>query len=147
MALSFASYDSAEFPTIEESIANSKTNPFLLNNFSDKLVALVEGQNTIVYEPYNVLQSFVWMLDDFLVTYPMPPDEYYMPEKTAKRLYDSHDFWYICMLINNVSNAKDYRFETYKVLPAENLYHIETFLDRAKGELRVYTPEADTVFK
>jgi hypothetical protein len=145
--ISFAQYDSADFPTIEQSIAHAETNPFLFNNYSDKLVALLEGENVVVHEPYNVLQSFIWMLEPFLVEYDMPEDEYYMPEKTAKKLYDSHDFWYVCMLVNNCVSCMDYKFKKYKVLPATELYHIETFLEKARGSLRVYNPDSSTVFK
>ena len=145
--LSFVQYDSAIFPTIEESVEHAKTNPFIFNNYSDRLLTLRDGENTIVYEPYNVMRSLVWMLEPFLVTYDMPVDEHYMPEKTAKRLYDSHDFWYVCMLINDCRSVKDYRFKQYKVLPAKDLYHIESFLDRSKGRLRVHDPEGDVIFK
>ena len=145
--ISCAQYDSADFPTIDQSIENSKTNPFLFNNYSDKLVALLEGENVIVHEPYNVLHSFIWMLEPYLVEYDMPESEYYMPEKTAKNLYDSHDFWYVCMLINDCKTVMDYKFKTYKILPAEELYHIETFLEKAKGSLRIYSPDSNTIFK
>lgn len=145
--ISFVQYDSAVFPTIEQSIEHSKLNPFIFNNFSNRLLTLRDGQNTVVYEPYNVMRSLSWMLEPFLVEYDMPVAEHYMPELTAKNTYDSHDFWYVCMIVNNCRSVKEYQFKRYKILPATELYRIETFLDRVKGSLRVYDPEKDVIFK
>lgn len=147
MALSFSNFDSADFATIDESIVHSQSNPFLAGNYSDRLIATVDGANVIVHEPFNVLKSFAWMLDDLAVTYDMPQDEYYMPERTARRVYGSHDFWYVCMLVNNCSTVKDYRYTRYKVIPVESLYHVETFLDKARRSARVYSPDSNTIYK
>jgi hypothetical protein len=146
MAL-FSSYDSAEFPLIEQSIEHSTTNPFIFNNYSNRMIAVRDSENIIVNEPYNILQEMIDMLSEHFVEYDMPENEYYMPERTAKKIYDSHDFWYICMLVNKCVTIKDYHYTKYFILPADKLFHIETFLDKVKNEVRMYQPDLYTVFK
>jgi hypothetical protein len=145
--ISFSQFDSADFPTIGESVAHSKENPFVLDSFSDKYITTVDNQTALINEPSNVLSSLIWMLEPYLVSQTMPDDERYMPERTAKRLYNSHDFWYVCMLINGCPAASEYSYKSMKVLPAAELYRIETFLRTVKGQVSVYTEDRDVIHK
>jgi hypothetical protein len=145
--ISFSQFDSADFPTIEESIAHSKANPFLSDSFSDKYITSVDNLSALITEPSNVLSSLIWMLEPYLTTETMPTGELYMPERTAKRLYNSHDFWYVCMLVNGCPAASEYNFTTMKVLPADELYRIETFLRTVKGQINVYTEDRDVIHR
>jgi hypothetical protein len=146
--LSFAKYDSADQPTIEASIEHAATNPFLLSNFQDVLVYRRDDNNVEVCEPRNVLAQFFWMLEPFLEQEPMPEDERFMPERTSKRLYDSHDFWYVVQLANGVTTCTEYDFATIKVLPADKLYLVETILLRAKNQtIAVTDGDEHIIFK
>ena len=144
-AISFRKFDSADFATIEQSIEHAAENPFLLTKLQNQVVLTRNAENLYIAEPTNDLQQFIWMLDEFLVEETMHPSEYYMPEKTSKRLYDSHDFWYVCMLVNGCSSVTEYRYKTIKVLPPEYLYHIETFAIRAKRSTLVIPENDDLV--
>ena len=145
--ISFLKYDSARFATLEASIAHAADNPFLLDRFSDKYAATIDGIRFLVNEPSNILSSFIWMLEPFVTTAVLPADERFMPEKTAKRLYDSHDFWYIPMLINNCPSVTEYEYREIKVLSSSELYRVEAFLRRVKNQVTIYTEDRDVIYK
>ena len=140
-------YDSASFPTIEESIANAVKNPFLIKNFSDSLLMTIDSETVIISEPINILRDFFWMLEDSLVSYVMPEDEFYMPELTSRRLYGTHDLWFICLLANNCVSMKNYKMTYYKVLPAAKINKIEIFLNHVKNTSRFFTSDNSVVYK
>lgn len=146
MATSFIQFDSADMATLEESITHSKENPFLMDKFSDKLRTTIDGEGCLVNEPANILSSLVWMLEPFLVEEPLPDNEKYMPERTSKRLYNSHDFWFVLMLINGVAACSEYNLTTIKLLQAKDLHKIEIFLAKVKGQVSAYGEDRDVIY-
>jgi hypothetical protein len=145
--ISFKQFDSASFATIEASIKHSEDNPFIIDRFSDKYSAQIDGVSFIISEPSNILSSFIWMLDPYITTQPLPSDERFMPERTAKRLYGSHDFWYVPMLLNSCASVTEYEFSSIKVLTADQLYRVEAFLRRAKNQVTVYQEDRDVIYR
>jgi len=145
--VSFSQFDSASFPTLEESIANSLINPFLLDNFSDKYRTNIDGLPVLFNEPSNILQSLIWLLTPSLLTETMPQNEIFMPERTSKRLYGSHDFWYMPMLVNDCMCASEYKFTTMLYLPSSSLPDVEVFLNSVKGAVNIYDEDKSTIYR
>jgi len=143
--LSFSNYDSADKPTIEASITHAESNPFLLSRFQDVMIYRRGDVNVEIREPRNVLTQFMWMLEPFLTTEYMPDSEMYMPERTAKRLYDSHDFWYVCMMVNGCASVTEYNMGKMLVLPVDQLYRLEAILFRAKNTQTAISEGDDSV--
>ena len=147
MSQSLKKYDSAVFPTIEESIANAKKNPFLTKKSSDSLIMTVDSETVLISEPMNILRENFWMLEEFLVAYPMPEDEHFMPELSSVRTYGTHDLWYVFLLANNCFSMKSYQFKTYKVLPSGSINKLFTFFNISKNTSRYFSAENSIVFK
>jgi hypothetical protein len=120
----FENYDSSSFPTLEESIAHSKENPFISTNFSAKLAI---GDYLIV-DPNSALKTFIDAYSDSMQDVVLNSDEMYAPEKVALRLYGSSDFWFILMIINKIPSVFEFNVATIKALPVNLLYKIETLL-------------------
>lgn len=147
LPISFSKFDSAAFPLMEQSIEHARDNPFLLDRFCDKFSTTRDGQGVLVSEPSSILSSLIWMLDPYLSVETFPADEIYMPEKTSKRLYNSHDFWYVCMMVNDCPSVTEYDFRTLRYLPAKELNRIEVFLRNVKGQVNVYLDEENIIYR
>ena len=142
----FGNYDSADLAHIDESIAHAKENPFVSSKFSGKLITERDRKNVIISEPTSPLVQFVSLLEPYLVESTFRQEEKHSPERTSKRLYDSHDFWPICLLINKCRSNYDYDFkETFMILPAESLYRVERFLGMVRSSARVITFSDDNL--
>jgi hypothetical protein len=133
---SFSNYDSSLFPTLPESIKHAQSNPLLIENLSDWMLTLYDTEEVLIQEPSCTLKSMVHMFDDVLETINVPTTEYYRPELTAKRLYDSYDFWYILLLVNNIYSNVKYNQPTIKYIPAKELVRLGKFAQRAKNVVR-----------
>lgn len=147
MAISFSAYDSADFATIEESVAHSKNNSFIISNMSNKLVSVRGNELVTMIEPNSPLVNFLFMLDEFVIITEFVENEIFMPERTSKRLYNSHDFWYVCMLLNNCFTVKDYSFGTnFRILPANDLYRIDKFIKLTNRTTRMINDSDESLY-
>lgn len=147
MAISFSAYDSGDFATVEESVAHSKNNPFIISNMSNKLIAVRNNELVTMVEPNSPLINFLFMLDEFVITTKFIENERFMPERTSKRLYGSHDFWYVCMLLNNCFTIKNYEFkDKFRILPSDSLYRIEKFQRLNKKTSRMINDSDESLY-
>ena len=126
----FANYDSGAFPTIEGSILHSRTNLFLLKNFSKRVSAGTLTENYIISEPSCSLKDFIGTLSEFFVSNHVKDSEIFRPESVSKRIYGTVDFWYLLLLINKIPSATEFTTNNILVLPPEYLYKIEIFLEK-----------------
>ena len=127
---SLIKYDSANFPYINESIDHYKDNPFIVDNFTNKLVININSEYTaLISEPDSIIKDLLEVFDDYILTKVLPIDEYYKPEQTSKRLYDSHDLWYILLLLNDCMSVKDFNMNTYKYIDPDQIGQISKFLN------------------
>lgn len=131
MSIKFSKYDSAVFPTIEESIEHAKTNPFLSKNFAGKIRVKYKDTEYIIMEPSPSIKMFLNSLSEFFIEDVIRDEENYSPESTALRLYGSHDFWFLVMLLNSFDSITSYKKgNSILVIPPEQLFRIEKFLVR-----------------
>ena len=137
--ISFSNYDSSLFPTFPESIKHSMSNPLLIENLSDWMIDIYDGEEVMIQEPSCTLKSMIGMFDDVLETIAVPNSEFYRPEITAKRLYDSADFWYILLLVNNIYSPHKYNKSSIKYIPAKELIRLSKFSQRTKNIVRTIT--------
>jgi hypothetical protein len=119
----FQEYNSSLFPTIEDSILHSKTNPFIVSNFSTDIIFSDSGN--VIPSPITNINQLIKNLNDLLVNYNVSEEEFYRPETTSIKLYGSPDFWYLILLLNNIGTVLDYTKNTIKVLPEKDLFKIE----------------------
>lgn len=133
---SFLNYDSSNFPTHPESIKHAATNPLLIENLSDWMLTTYDTEEVLIQEPSCTLKSMIHMFDDVLTTIDVPTTEFYRPELTAKRLYDSYDLWYILLLVNNIYTPEKYNRPTIKYIPSKELIRLGKFAQRAKSVTR-----------
>lgn len=132
----FQEYNSSLFPTIEESVLHSKTNPFVVSNFSTDIVFNDTGN--IIPSPITNINQLIRNLDNLLVDYNVSEEELYRPETTSIKLYGSPDFWYLILLINNIGSVLDYTKSIIKVLPEKDLFRVEQLFKVIK-EIKVNT--------
>ena len=132
----FQEYNSSLFPTIEESVLHSKTNPFVVSNFSTDIVFNDTGN--IIPSPITNINQLIRNLDNLLIDYNVSEEELYRPETTSIKLYGSPDFWYLILLINNIGSVLDYTKSIIKVLPEKDLFRVEQLFKVIK-EIKVNT--------
>lgn len=134
--ISFKKFDSTQFPTIVESIQHADTNPLLIENLSDWMLVEFEGEEFMVQEPMCTFKSMIYLFDEVLTTIDIPESEYYLPERTAMRIYDNADLWFVILLTNNIFSRLDYNRPKLKSIPASQLSRIEKFTSIHKGRVR-----------
>ena len=136
--LSFKKYDSAEFASFPESIVHSKKNPLLIENLSDHRSVVMDNRIVKVQETTCLFKDLIHFFDNDVEEMVLPIEEYYRPEMTAKRLYDSYDLWYVLLILNNIYTVNRYNQKVIKYIPALKLAKIEKFTGRAKRVIRQY---------
>lgn len=136
--LSFAKFDSAKFPSLVESLQHSITNPLLLQNLSDWLITSFDGEAVKVQEPDANIKRMIRFFEPTMEMTEIPEEEYYLPERTAMRLYDNADLWYIILLANNIFRRLDYNKPMMKTIPAVQLQRIATFTKMENNRVRTF---------
>lgn len=135
----YSTFDSGRFADIQDSILSADANPFTYDKYSDKMVFTDDtGVTREICEPVNNLQIFLSELDPYCTITSIPDGEIYMPERTALRLYGSHDFWYILLLLNNCRTMTEYTMSQVKYIRPSELYRLQLFLNLAKNEKKFY---------
>lgn len=133
----FMEYDSNDFPTIPESIHHSVDNALLIENLSDKLQTSFGTRNVLVQEPSCAFKdTFMMYLEDKVRYTLVPPEEFYRPEMTAKRLYGSADLWYILLYLNTMFSTADYNKRQIKYVGKETLEKMITYINLSVGRIR-----------
>lgn len=136
----FEKYDSSNFATLEDSIAHSKSNPFLASNFNPKLLI---NDYTIV-EPTSTLKTFLSAYEDLFTEVTVDESYYYKPEKFSLFMYGSCDFAFLIMMINNINTVTDFNKATLKVFPENFLFKIENYLiNNSNNEFTLLKPVYD----
>jgi hypothetical protein len=135
-SISYEGFDSSKFATFPESIADSKVNPLLLVNLSDKLVVNLDSEEVILQDPTCTFKDMLHFFKPYYASVPVLPTEKYRPEMTAKRLYGSADLWEILLLVNNISTVMEYDKETINYIPNDKLTKITKFVQLHKGLYR-----------
>ena len=142
----YQEFDSGKFPYIDQSIEHSKTNPFLMHNFTNEIrFALNDGNVIAITEPMNIIKDLIYLFEDNIFTRVLPEEEYYKPEQTAYNLYGSHDFWYVIMLLNNCFTFLEYDKKEIKYINPNELYRIEKFIGKSSNNVR-FIQSADVVY-
>lgn len=138
MSLSFENYDSSIFPTFPESIAHSRSNPFLIENLSNNLSMQFDNDTVLMQEPSCLFKDLINFFEEDYIEIDLPVQEHYRPEITAKRLYGSSDFWYIILLVNNIFSVNDYNMTKVRYIPNARLTKMQTFIKYSKGVTSIY---------
>ena len=128
---SFKLYDSGNFPTLQESIDHSKLNPLLFNKFASSFSVNFKYKNIEIESFKNSLTDFSSFLKNEAVEGTFNVSETFKPELTAKRLYDSSDLYYVCLVVNGCLSRADYSFNeksTYFYVPSTKIQIISKFL-------------------
>lgn len=138
----YEKYDSAAFGTITESIVHSKTNPMIASKFAGELVITLGVDYFRIREPSSPLRDLFTLLEGEFVDTFIPNYEFYKPEHTSKRLYNTHELWNLILVINGMPNNLEYTQNNIKTLPVDKLYLIQRFLEMSKEPApRVFTQE------
>ena len=149
----FLIYDSSENPDTDKSYEHSKTNPFLFNKFASQFNVTFNYKNVKVESFRNSLVEFQSFLLNESIEGTFFVSETFKPDVTAKRLYNSADLYYVCLLVNNCINRSEYTFPSgkYRFVPIDKVIIISKFLSLSNANasnVRLINLEDDlTLFK
>jgi hypothetical protein len=135
--MKYTNYDSARFAYIDESIADSKNNVLTLDKYTSNIEYHIDNFKFIMSEPVSIIKEIIPVLfEGSYKVQNLPLKEWYRPESTAKRLYDTHDLWYLIMLVNKCSSYLDYKYETINYIDPEQAYKITKLLNTNKMKIK-----------
>ena len=145
-ATQYSNYDSGDFPLIPDSLNHAKNNVFVLDKYSNKLVFNEADRQVVVVEPTCVIYDFLALFGDNIFEENLPKSEWYMPEASAKRIYGTHDFWYIIMYCTAIQCTIDYTVDKIRYIDPAQVYRVEKFLGKGTNNYRTVAP-SDIIYR
>ena len=104
--MALGKYRSAAYPTLEEELEHSRTNPLVVGNTYSRISmgdTEIGGFGT-PFDSFLPLVKEQWTYD-----YTAPDVRYnYWPEKLSYDRYDTEDLWYVLMRLNNAFTRSEF---------------------------------------
>lgn len=125
-----STYNSARFASLDDSLAHSKNNPFVISNTSIH----TQINDKIIKKGY-VFKRFEFLLQEYTETSRVKITEYQHPEFFSQRVYGTPDLWYIVLWINGMRSFLDFNIENVKILTSQGLTILNRILEKYRNNI------------
>lgn len=117
--------NSSNYPTITECINDAKNNKFDISNISTKLIC----ENHLFIDE-SLLFKYHDVLSQYLNTYKLEYENYYLPQAVSLELYGTTDLWYTILYFNNMSSVFQFHnVKTIKALSTQGIQQLNKIIE------------------
>lgn len=132
--------------TIDEFVSQSINNSIEFQNSS--YFEVVDSE--IISEEYNIFRDrYYGLIINYTESYTMSDSDFikykYRPKLLSADLYNSIDYWYILLMVNNMSSILEFTKKNIKVLTTDGIAYIKSICKKEESTIAINKTEVDSI--